>query len=110
MSSNMLRSESTSSLLSLCAQKNLKPRNRRAQMNSNILSILFVFFFTFYSKESIIINIETNFCFVLQTKNSVKKIISVKVNFDFYIREQSFFAMELIWRSEKITVLNLVWI
>ena len=46
-------------------------------------SILFEFF-NFFSKESIIINIERNLCFVLQTKNSVKKINSVKANFDFF--------------------------
>ena len=46
------------------------------------------------------INIERTL-FVLQTKNSVKKINSVKANFSFFIRK-SFFAVDLIWRSEKI--------
>ena len=48
-------------------------------------SILFVFFFTFFSKESIIINIKRNLCFALQTKTSVKKINSGEANFDFFI-------------------------
>ena len=51
-------------------------------------SILFVFFFTFFSKESIIIKIKGNLCFVLQ--NSVNKINSVKANFDFFIRKKNF--------------------
>ena len=48
-------------------------------------NILFVFL-NFFSKESIIINIERNICFVLQTKNLVKKINSVEGNFDFFIK------------------------
>ena len=61
-----------------------------------------MFFLTFFSKESIIINIERNLCFVLQAKDSVKKINSVKANFDFFHYKKSFFAMDLIWRSEEI--------
>ena len=53
-------------------------------------SILFVFFFTFFSKESIIINIKRNLCFALQTKTSVKKINSGKANFDFFIWKKFF--------------------
>ena len=39
---------------------------------------------------SIIINIERNLCFVLQIKSSVKKINSVKANFEFFIRKKVF--------------------
>ena len=70
-----------------------------------------MFFFNFSSKESIIINIERNLCFVLQTKNLVKKINSVKANFYFFIRKKVFFAMDLSWRSEKIIKFgaDLIW-
>ena len=49
-----------------------------------------MFFLTFFSKESIIINIERNLCFVLQTKNSVKKINSANTNVNFFIRKKFF--------------------
>ena len=42
------------------------------------------------TKESININIERNLRFVLQTKNSVKKINSVKANFHFFFRKKIF--------------------
>ena len=58
-------------------------------------------FLNFFSKESIIINSKRKLCFVLQTKKSVKKINSVKAKFDFFIGK-GFFAMDLIWRGEKI--------
>ena len=52
--------------------------------------VFYLCFFNFFSKESIIINIERHLCFVLQTKNTVKKINSVKANFDFFIRKKVF--------------------
>ena len=54
------------------------------------LKVFYLRFLTFFTKESIIMNIERNLCFVLQTKNSVKKINSVKANFDFFIRKKVF--------------------
>ena len=39
---------------------------------------------------SIIINIERNLCFVLQIKSSVKKINSVKANFEFLLEKKFF--------------------
>ena len=59
------------------------------------------FFLTFFSKEIIIINIERNL-FVLQTKNSVKKINSVKANFDFFIRKKVFGAARKLLNFARI--------
>ena len=38
-------------------------------------------------------------------------INSVRANFDFFYQKKSFFAMDLIWRSEKIIKFggNLIW-
>ena len=68
-------------------------------------SILFVFFLNFFSKESVIINLKRNLCFVLQTKKSVKNIKSVKANFNFFIRKKVFFAMD--WFNLTGKLLNL---
>ena len=97
-------------------QATKKPETKKPK-NPNVITLIefwtlvfYLCFLNFFSKESIIINIERNLCFVLQTKNLVKKINSVKANFDFFIRK-SFFAMDLIWRSEKIIKLgtDLIW-
>ena len=86
-------------------QATKKPENKKPK-SPNVITIerildssILCFFKLFFSKESIIINIERNLCFVLQTKNSIKKINSVKVNSDFFIRKK--FGADLIWRSEK---------
>ena len=70
-----------------------KPKSPNVRTIDWILdsSILFMFFFNFFfSKESIIINIKRNLCFILQTKNSVKTLNSVKANFEFFIIEKFF--------------------
>ena len=63
---------------------------RQATILIEFWTLVFYVFFNFFSKESIIITIERNLCFVLQTKNSVKKINSVKANSDFFIKKEVF--------------------
>ena len=80
-----------------------KPKSLNAITIDWILdsSILFVFL-TFFSKESIIINIKRNLCFVLQTKNSVKKINNVKANLNFFIRKKVFLPWILFDAARKL--------